>query len=89
MSPLIIELIGIAATSLILFSMLFKTTTIKGDIRMRVLNLIGSIIFTVYGCLLPALSTAILNGILIFINLYHLILLIKGQKNQTKEDNKE
>ena len=89
MSPILIEVIGICATVLILFSMMFKTTTLKGDIRMRILNLIGSIIFTVYGCLLPALSTAILNGILIFINLYHLILLIKEQKNQTKEDNKE
>ena len=80
MSPILIESIGIVATLLILFSMLFKTTTLKGDIRMRILNLCGSIIFTVYGCLLPALSTAILNGALIVINTYHLVSLLKEQK---------
>ena len=47
---------------------------------MRVTNLIGSVIFVVYGCLLPAISTAILNGILIFVNSYHLFVLIKEHK---------
>ena len=87
MSPLAIELIGIASTILILFSMLFKTTTLKGDIRMRALNLAGSIVFVVYGCLLPAISTAILNGALVIINTYHLVMLIKESK-KTKEENK-
>ena len=85
MSPILIELIGISATVLILFSMMFKTTTLKGDIRMRILNLIGSIIFTVYGCLLPALSTAILNSALIIINTYHLVTLIKEKKSQPND----
>ena len=87
MNPILTESIGIIATVLILFSMLFKTTTLKGDIRMRVLNLLGSLIFTVYGCLLPAISTALLNGLLIIINIYHLISLLKEQKKQ--EDKKE
>lgn len=87
MNPILTESIGIIATVLILFSMLFKTTTLKGDIRMRVLNLLGSLIFTVYGCLLPAISTALLNGLLIIINTYHLISLLKEQKKQ--EDKKE
>lgn len=82
MSPLAIELIGIVSTVLILFSMLFKTTTLKGDIRMRSLNLAGSIVFVVYGCLLPAISTAVLNGALVVINTYHLVMLVKeGKKN--------
>ena len=38
MNPIVVEIIGITSTVLILLSMLFKTTTIKGDIRMRVLN---------------------------------------------------
>lgn len=89
MSPILIEVIGIIATVLILFSMMFKTTTLKGDIRMRILNLIGSIIFTVYGCLLPALSTAILNGILIIINTYHLVTLLKEKKNSSNENKQQ
>ena len=86
MSPLAIELIGIASTVLILFSMLFKTTTIKGDIRMRALNLAGSVVFVVYGCLLPAISTAVLNGALVIINTYHLVMLIKEFKNDKPEN---
>ena len=89
MSPILIELIGISATVLILFSMMFKTTTLKGDIRMRILNLIGSIIFTVYGCLLPALSTAILNSALIIINTYHLVTLVKEKKNQPNDEKQQ
>ena len=86
MSPLAIELIGIASTVLILFSMLFKTTTLKGDIRMRALNLAGSAVFVVYGCLLPAISTAVLNGALVIVNIYHLVTLIKEIKKQPKEE---
>lgn len=80
MSPLIIEVIGIVSTLFILVSMLFKTTTYKGSLIMRLLNLIGSMFFVVYGCLLPAISTAILNGALVIVNLYHFILLIKENK---------
>ena len=86
MSPLAIELIGIASTVLILFSMLFKTTTLKGDIRMRALNLAGSAVFVVYGCLLPAISTAVLNGALVIVNIYHLVTLVKENKKQSKEE---
>ena len=81
MNSLIIELIGICSTLLILVGMLFKTTSIKGSILMRLFNILGSAIFVVYGCLLPAISTAILNGILIFVNSYHLIILFKEKKN--------
>ena len=80
MNPIIIEVIGIISTFLILTSMLFKTTTIKGSILMRLLNLIGSVVFVVYGALLPALSTAILNFALVIVNMYHLIVLVKEYK---------
>lgn len=75
-----IELIGILATVFIIISMSCKTTSRKSAIIMRITNIIGSVIFIVYGILLPALSTAILNGIVTVINIYHLILLIKDSK---------
>lgn len=75
-----IELIGILATVFIIISMSCKTTSRKSAIMMRITNIIGSVIFIVYGILLPALSTAILNGIVTVINIYHLILLIKDSK---------
>lgn len=89
MNPIVIELVGIASTLLILVSMLFKTTTLKGSIFMRVLNLAGSVIFVVYGCLLPAISTAVLNAGLVIINAYHLALLIKDNKKEIKEEAKK
>lgn len=79
-----IEIIGIVATLLILVSMSFKTTTLKASIWMRITNIVGSVVFVIYGCLLPAISTAILNGVLVFVNSYHLIVLIKESK-KTKE----
>ena len=75
-----IEFIGIAATIFIIISMSCKTSNIKSAIMMRITNIIGSIVFIVYGILLPAISTAILNGIVTVINIYHLILLIKSKK---------
>ena len=79
MSTIGIEVIGIVATLLICFSMCFKTTSIKGSIWMRSINIAGSTVFMLYGLLLPAWSTAILNGILIIINICHLVMLIKNK----------
>lgn len=86
MNPVVIEIIGIVSTLLILTSMLFKTTTVKGSLIMRALNLLGSVIFVIYGCLLPAISTAILNGALVIVNGFHLILLIKENKKQNSKN---
>ena len=80
MNPVVIEIIGILSTILILISMLFKTTSFKGSLIMRILNLSGSAVFVVYGCLLPSISTAILNAGLVIINSYHIVLLIKEHK---------
>lgn len=82
MSSLSIEIVGICATLMILLSMLFVTTTVRGSIIMRILNLIGSVIFVVYGILLPAISTAVLNGGLVIINSVHLIKLLIDNRKQ-------
>ncbi len=86
-----IEIIGIVATLLILVSMCFKTQTYKGAFWMRVINIIGSVVFVVYGVLLPAISTAILNGALVVVNAYHIIMLVKSNKKicNNKEKSKE
>ena len=84
-----IEVIGIISTLLILASMSFKTTTFKGSFWMRLLNIIGSIVFVIYGALLPAISTAVLNGVLVIVNSYHLIMLVKEEKKNKKEVEEE
>ena len=82
---MIIEIIGIISTLLILASMSFKTTSFKGNFWMRLLNIIGSVSFVIYGSLLPAYSTAILNAVLVFVNTYHLIVLIKEEKQKSSK----
>ena len=70
----VIEWVGIFASILICISMCFKSTTRKGAVCMRSINIIGSVVFGIYGILLPAISTAILNFILVGVNIYYLII---------------
>lgn len=84
-----IELIGIIATLLILASMSFRTDSYKGDVIMRILNMIGSAVFAVYGFLLPAWSTAILNTALVFVNAWHLYWLVKNHNKTANTEQAE
>lgn len=77
-----IEAIGIAASVLILTSMLFPTMSFKGSLCMRIINLIGSAAFVVYGSILPAISTAILNGALVIVNFYYAMKLVHDHRKE-------
>ncbi len=68
-------LIGLLASLIVLVSMCFNTRTEKGELWMRLLNFIGSIISVIYGVILgPAgFGTVLLNGTLVFVNLFYLI----------------
>ena len=71
------EIIGIIASVLIVFSMLFKTTTFKGTVWMRIINALGSVFFIIYGFSIKAYSTGICNSILFLVNIFYLIKEIK------------
>ena len=43
------EVVGIIGSILVVISMMFKTTTDKGVLLLRIFNLMGSIVFVVYG----------------------------------------
>ena len=61
------EVIGITATLFVLLSFLMK------DIRrVRIVNIIGAVLFVIYGVLINSLSTWILNGVLIIVHIYYL-----------------
>ena len=64
---MLVELIGIVGTIFILLSFV-KT----GEKRIRRLNLIGSVIYVVYGTLINSFSTIVLNIIMIFVHIYYL-----------------
>ena len=78
-----VESIGIVGTVAILISMCFKTSSFKQTLLLRILNLLGSILFVIYGALLPALSTAILNGALILVNGFHIFLLFRDRNKES------
>ena len=81
-----IEAVGIIATIFILISMCFKTVSFRGSVLMRCLNIFGCIVFVVYGALLPAISTAVLNGALVIVNTVHLVILIRDQKKKEAQE---
>lgn len=80
------EIIGIIASIFIVFSMVFKTTTFKGTILMRIINGIGSIFFIVYGILVAAYSTTATNCAVFIINVFYLIKEIRDH-NKTHKSN--
>lgn len=83
-----VELIGCIASMLIVVSMVFKTSTYKGTIAMRSINAIGSIVFLIYGLILPAYATAIANGALIVINCCHIVKEYKDHKKDLAKSTK-
>lgn len=82
----VIEIVGVIASISILISMCFNSSSYKGSLLMRIFNLIGSIILTVYGSLIQAFSVVFLNGILVLVNIYYLIDLIVKNYKKNKID---
>jgi len=74
-----VSIIGLVASIIVLVSMCFNSSTKRGNILMRSVNLIGSIVSVIYGILLGPLGAGmiLLNGVLVFVNLYYLIVTLK------------
>lgn len=62
-----VELIGYLASGLIVLSLLMASV-----LRLRLINLSGSLVFTAYGLLINSLPVVIANGAIVLINLWHL-----------------
>ncbi len=65
-----VELIGIVGSVLVLISFLMKDILV-----IRIINIIGSIVFVVYGIIIGAVATWFVNAALIVV---HTIYIIKG-----------
>ncbi len=70
-----VEIIGYIGSGLVMISMLM--TSVK---KLRIINTVGSVIFTVYAIIIKSYPTAIMNVFLVFINLYHLYKLMRTSK---------
>jgi hypothetical protein len=63
----LVELLGYGASVLVALSLLMSSI-----LRLRVINLVGAICFTVYGLLIHAYPVAAVNFAIVLINLYRL-----------------
>lgn len=61
------EIIGYVASALVAISLMMSSI-----LRLRIINLMGAILFTAYGLLIQAYPVAIVNFIIVLINLYFL-----------------
>ncbi|MCB2202599.1 hypothetical protein KQH56_01190 [bacterium] len=71
-STSIFEFIGYAASLLIAISLMMKSL-----IRLRILNAIGAVVFIAYGLIIKAYPVSFLNGLIVIIDLYYLITMLK------------
>ena len=69
-----IEIIGIIASVILICAVSFRSTTPKRNILMRLINIVGSALFVVYGFMIPAYSTAGLNIAIIIVNIIYITL---------------
>lgn len=67
MNDLALEILGYVASALIVLSLAMTSV-----VRLRIVSLIGSATFTVYGVLIDALPVALANGIIVVINIVNL-----------------
>ena len=68
MNPSYIEAIGYLGSALVLVSFLMVSV-----VKLRVVNTIGSVIFTIYAFIIHSYPTAIMNLCLVMINIYYLV----------------
>lgn len=71
---MILELVGYAASLLVLVSLLMSSA-----VKLRVINGIGSLIFAVYAVLIRSYPTAVMNFCLVGIDAYFLVKLLRNQ----------
>ena len=67
MSPIMIEWIGYISSIVILISL-----TMSSIIRLRWINLLGALLFSIYGILIDAMPVAVVNFGIVLIDIYYL-----------------
>ena len=73
-SSMIYEIIGYSASALVAISLMMRSI-----VKLRVINLIGAALFSLYGLLIGAYPVAVLNFTIVLIDLYYLRETIKSK----------
>lgn len=63
-----IEILGVTATLFIIAGFLQS-----GELKIRILDCIGAVLFVIYGVTIHSFSTVLLNGILIGIQIFKIV----------------
>ena len=77
-TKLLIEIIGYIGSALVLISMLMTSV-----VKLRLINLTGSVIFAGYALAIRSYPTAIMNICLAGINIYHLLRILREERAYT------
>lgn len=64
----IYELIGYTASLLVVISLMMRAI-----VKLRIVNMLGALTFSIYGVLIESIPVAAMNGIIVLINIYFLI----------------
>jgi hypothetical protein len=80
-SKVLIEAIGYTGSALVLISFLMVSV-----VKLRIVNTIGSIIFTIYAFIIHSYPTAIMNLCLVLINIYYLVKMSNTSQNTRSYD---
>lgn len=79
----LIEWVGYLASVLIAFSMFMKDI-----IKLRFINLVGSLCFVIYGLVIKAYPVALTNIVIVIVNLYYLYKITNEKNNSMKRNGK-
>jgi len=75
MSPAVIEWIGYVSSIVILISL-----TMSSIVKLRWINLLGAILFSIYGALIGAIPVAVVNFGIVLIDIYYLWIIYKDKE---------
>jgi GNAT superfamily N-acetyltransferase len=75
MEQWVLELIGYIASALVAISLMMSSI-----LRLRLINLLGSAAFTVYGALIGAYPVFAVNLFIVFINIYYLTRILRAKE---------
>lgn len=74
-TQMILEMIGYFASVLVLVSLLMTSV-----VKLRVINMIGSLIFAIYALLIGSYPTAIMNFCLVGVNIFYLVRMARTER---------
>jgi hypothetical protein len=74
-TPLIYEIIGYIASLLVAISLMMSSI-----LKLRIINLVGAVFFTIYGLLIHAYPVAAVNFFIVLIDLYYLYQMVSAKE---------